>query len=247
MSELRAYLALAAFPAIVTFVFNWFSAGSRWARENRSFFGPPELARKSEDSGRRFILIRYALLLLVLRGIAGRPLLQAVAIAPRSANWLVPVAFGIAGGIIMLVLRRLISSLSPRTLSIARNDYFLHGSVILWVTVFATGGFVEEYWRAFCIVALHQIGYNTITANLLSALAFSLAHLSGLPSRIAPGIPSLIAEIIVGLMLGGLFIGSGNFIAPSVASVIYFIFSFFRVRRRFSEMPPSNQEVDTEI
>jgi|SRR5580700_105433 hypothetical protein len=231
MSELKAYFALAAYPAIVTFVFNWFNAGGRWARENRSFFPPPDLARKTEDSGRRFLLARYALLLLVLRGLAGSSFWQVVPIAPRSGVWVGPVALGIAGGVIMLAVRRLFSLLSPSAASSEMNDYFLHGSTILWISVFLSGGFVEEYWRAFCIVALHQNGYNSVMANLLSAFAFLLAHLSGLPSRIRQG--GTLAELIIGLMLGGLFIWSGNLVAPCVASVIYFTVSFFLVRRRF--------------
>jgi Type II CAAX prenyl endopeptidase Rce1-like len=220
-------------------VFNWFSAGSRWARENRSFFGPPELARESEDSGRRFILIRYALLLLLLRGLAGRTLWKVVPVTPLSGVWLQPVLFGISGGIILLAFRRIISLLSPRAASAEMNDYFLQGSVILWVTVFVVGGFVEEYWRAFCVVALQQNGYSGIVANLLSAFAFLLAHLSGLPSRIRPGGAG--PEMIIGLTLGGLFIWTGNLVAPCVASIIYFTSNYFQVRRRFNEILPSRR------
>ncbi|MGA7920495.1 MAG: CPBP family intramembrane glutamic endopeptidase [Candidatus Acidiferrales bacterium] len=119
------------------------------------------------------------------------------------------------------------------------ESLFLHGSVILWVTVFVVGGFVEEYWRAFCVVALQQNGYTGIMANLLSAFAFLLAHLSGLSSRIRPGAAG--PAMIMGLIFSGLFIWTGNLVAPCVASIIDFTMNYFQVRRRFSEMPPSER------
>lgn len=106
------------------------------------------------------------------------------------------------------------------------NHYFLHGSVILWVTVFVVGGFVEEYWRAVCVVALQQNGYNGIMANLLSAFAFLLAHLSGLPSRIRPGGAG--PAMIMGLTFSGLFIWTGNLVAPCVASIIDLTMNYFQ-------------------
>jgi hypothetical protein len=244
MSDLSAYFALAAYPAIVVFVFNWFSASSRWARENRSFFPPSDLARKGEDSGRRFLFIRFALLLLVLRGLAGNSLWHVVSIAPHSGVWLASIGLGIAGGIVMLAVRRLISLISQPAASSEMNDYFVHGSVIFWVAVFLTGGFAEEYWRAFCIVALQQNGYNEFMANFLSAFAFLLAHLSGLPSRIRPG--GSLPEIILGFTLGGLFIWSGNLVTPCLASIIYYTTNYFQVRRRFSETSLPRQEVISE-
>jgi membrane protease YdiL (CAAX protease family) len=67
--------------------------------------------------------------------------------------------------------------------------------------------------------------------NFLTAFTFGIAHISGLPSRVSPG--EVTAEMIIGLMLGGLFLWSDNSIAPYLASVIYFTTSFLLVRRRF--------------
>jgi membrane protease YdiL (CAAX protease family) len=234
LTDLRAYLAVAAYPGIVIFVFRWGGPSGRWARNHRSFFLPPDLKRKSEESGRHFLLIRLALLVVVLRGLAGADFFwHTVPIATHSRVWLVLVVSGIAGGVAMLAFRRLLSSLSAVAASAENNEYFSRGPLIVWLAVFFLGAFVEEFWRALCIVAFRENDYGALSVNLLTAFAFSVAHLSGLPSRISPGAASAGAEMIMGLALGGLFIWSGNLLTPYLASVIYFTSSFFIVRHRF--------------
>jgi membrane protease YdiL (CAAX protease family) len=236
LNEPVCYLALAAYPALVLFVFDWWNAG--WGSKNRSFFLPPELKKKTEDANRPFALVRYALLLLVLRGLAGAGLWYIVPIPTRFREFFFFVGLGIAGGLVMLAFRHAFSISSPIADLVENHEYFLRGSTLLWVVIFIIGGVVEEFWRAVWIVSFRENGYRTSSVLLLTALAFALAHLCGLPSRINPGIPSLLAEIMVGLMLGGLFIWSGNMVAPCVASVIYFTLSFFLVRRRFGRPTP---------
>jgi hypothetical protein len=43
LTESRSFLALAAYPAIIICVLNWWSAASRWSRKNRSFYLPPDI------------------------------------------------------------------------------------------------------------------------------------------------------------------------------------------------------------
>ena len=233
MNEPVCYLALAAYPAIVLFVLNWFGASSRWARENRSFFLPPELKKKSEEQGRPLALVRYMVLLLALRGLAGAGLWYIVPIPTHFREFFFFAGYGITGGLLMLAFRHAFSILSPIADSVENNEYFLRGSAVLWVLIFVTGGVVEEFWRAVCIVSFQANGYSRFSVLLLTAFAFALAHMCGLPSRISPEIPSFLVEIIVGSMLGALFILSGNLVTPSVASVIYFAASFFLVRKRY--------------
>jgi hypothetical protein len=233
LNEPVCYLALAAYPAIVLLVFNWFGAGPRWARENRWLFLPPELKKKTEEQGRPLALVRYALLLLALRGLAGAGLWYTVQLATHLRTFLSYMVLGIAGGLLILAYRHLLSEFFPSAASAENNEYLLRGSAVLWLAIFFTGGFVEEFWRAVCITSFQANSYGGASADLLTAFAFSLAHLSGLPSRIGPGVISVFAEIVVGLMLGGLFIWSGNVVAPCFASVVYFSSNFFLVRKRF--------------
>lgn len=196
---------------------------------------PPEIAIKGEESGRPLILAKYAFLLVVLRCLIGNRLWRIVPIFVHSRPWLVLLASGIVCGVVIIGFQTFLSSLSLGVLFPKGNEYFLRGSVSLWLTIFFTGGLVEEFWRAICIVGLVQNGQGPFSANLLTAFAFSVAHQSGLPSRIAPGLGVAAAEVIVGLVLGSLFMWSGNIIAPSLASVVYYISIFFMVRRSSTE------------
>jgi membrane protease YdiL (CAAX protease family) len=239
LNEPVVYLALAAYPALVIFVFDWWNAG--WASKNRSFFLPPELKKKREEACRPLALVRYALLLLVLRGLAGSGLWYMVPIAKHLREFFFFAGFGVAGGLLMLAFRQALSVLSPGAASAEDNEYFLRGSPVLWLAIFLIGAIAEEFWRAVCIISFEENGYSRVLPILLTAFAFSLAHLCGLPSRIGPGIVSLLLEATVGLMLGGLFIWSGNLVTPSVASGVYFIWSFFLVRKRFGHLDESQK------
>ena len=84
-------------------------------------------------------------------------------------------------------------------------------------------------WRAICILGFEQYDFNGVVANLLPAIAFGLAHVSGLPSRVSPG--GVVAEMTIGFGLGGLFLFSGSVLPTFVASVVYFATSYFRTRR----------------
>lgn len=240
MNEPVCYLALAAFPGLVIFVFDWWNAG--WASKNRSFLLPPELKKKREVAGRPLALLRYGLLLLVLRGLAGRGLWYIVPVPTNIRSFLFFMVFGIAGGLFVLACRHALSALPPSAASAENNEYLLRGPSILWLTIFLAGGLVEEFWQAVCIVCFTENGYSRISV-LLTGFAFSLAHSGGLPSRIAPGMVNLFAETLVGLMLGGLFLWSGNLVTPCVASVIYFTSSFFFVRRRFGGLDGSQHRM----
>ena len=230
MSEFGAYAALAAFPIIGILVFPWWDSG--WAIKHHSMTLPPDIARKEEEVGRPLQLVKYGLLLLALRGIASNRLWHIVPFAVRSHSWIVLVAPGIAGGILLLGLRSLLSSLFPGAFLSLKNEYFFRGSVGLWLAIFLVGGPVEEFWRAVCIVGLVQNDRTAFTANTLTAIAFSIAHQSGLPSRVAPGVAIAVFEFLVGLILGALFMWSGNFVVPCFANVIYYVSIFSLERRR---------------
>lgn len=194
----------------------------------------PDLKPLEEARGRALLLIRYALLLLVLRGLAGRGLWHIVPIESHSRPWSVLIASGVVGGVAMLTCRHGISLLSPSAAEAEKNEYFQRGTVVFWLAVFWAGGFVEAVWMALCIVALQQNGYGLVQVTLYPPFCFGFAHLSGLPSRITAGMVSIGAETLAGLMLGAIFIWSSNVITPYLCSVIYFTSSFLLIRRKRS-------------
>lgn len=230
MSLLTLYLVLAAYPLIVILVFDWKTAG--WASKNRSFFLPPDLKAKAEKQGRFLFFIKFALLLILLRVVAGRDLWHVVPIMTNSRSSPVLIAWGVIGGAMMLACRYFFSALSPGVALTGKNEYFLRGPATLWLAVFVMGGFVEEFWRGFCIMTGQGNDFSSASSNLMAAIAFSIAHSGGIPSRIPGGLASIGTEIIIGLMLGGLFIWSGSVLPPYLASVVYYTSNFFIVRSR---------------
>jgi hypothetical protein len=233
LSEFRSYAALAAFPIIGLFLIDWWNAG--WASEHHTMVLPPEMARQREETGRPLQLVKYGVLLLALQVIGSNRLWHMVPFTMRSHTWVALVAPGIAGGILLLALRNLLSSLFPGAFLSLKNEYFVRGSVNLWLAVFLVGAPVEEFWRAVCISGLLQNDHSALSADMLTAIAFSIAHQTGLPSRIAPGLGILGFEVLVGLILGALFMWSGNFVVPCFANVIYYVSIFFLDRRRPTE------------
>jgi hypothetical protein len=229
MTQPRILLALLAYPVIVVLVFDWLGPGSRWAVKNRSFFPPSDISEKEETRGRPLLLVKYALLLLILRSLVGGGVWQVVTNDSPRTQGLRLVALGLAGSILLLAVRHLISLLSPRAAQAANHRYFLRGSPVFWMAVFVLGGFVEELWRAICIAGFEKYEVNPFIANLLPAIAFGVAHVCGLPSRVSPG--GVLAEMVIGLGLGGLFLFSGSLIPPYIASVTYFAVSYFGVLR----------------
>lgn len=245
MNEPVSYIALFAYPALVIFVFDWWNAG--WGSKHRSFFLPPELKKKREEAGRPLALVRYALLLLVLRGLAGSGLWYMVPVARHLREFFFFAGFGVAGGLLLLAFRHALSVVSPSAASAENIEYLSRGTSVLWLAIFLTGALAEEFWRAVCISCFQENGYSRVSVLLLTSFAFSFAHLSGLPSRIGPGMIGLLIETAIGMMLGGLYIWSGNLVTPVVASAIYFVSSFFLVRTRFGGSNASRQTplVDT--
>jgi len=225
VTEFRSYVALAAFPIIGIFLIDWWNAG--WASEHHAMVLPPEMARQREETGRPLQLVKYGVLLLALRVIGSNRLWHMVPFTMRSHTWAALVAPGIVGGILLLALRNLLSLLFPGAFLSLKNEYFVRGPVNLWLTVFLVGAPVEEFWRAVCISGLLQNDHSALSADMLTAIAFSIAHQTGLPSRIAPGLGILGFKVLVGLILGALFMWSGNFIVPCFANVIYYVSIFF--------------------
>src|SRR4029077_3558576 len=103
LSEFGAYVAVAAYPIIGIFVFDWWNAG--WASEHHSFNLPLDLKKKREDANRPLLLVKYFLLLLALRCLTGGDIWRLFPIATHLKQLLVPVVWGIGGGTAMLAFR----------------------------------------------------------------------------------------------------------------------------------------------
>jgi hypothetical protein len=80
---------LIAYPLIVIFVFDWMGTGSRWARKNRSMLLPADLKSREEKRGRPILLLKYFLLLGLMRCLIGNQMWRILPIATHTRTWLI--------------------------------------------------------------------------------------------------------------------------------------------------------------
>ncbi len=222
-------MALAAYPLVGILVFDWWNSG--YASQHHTMILPPDVKVKREIIGRRLILLKYAILLLILWGIAGYDVWRSVLLPIHREPPIKMLIAGTASGFLMLALHALLSVLVPDVSLSHRNEYFLRGSTSLWVAILIVGAFVEESWQALCIVSFIQNGYSPALICVMTGFAFSLARQSGLPSRIAPGLGNAGSEVLMGSILGAVYVWSGDLIAPTVANMIYYLFGFMIARQ----------------
>jgi hypothetical protein len=233
LTEFRTLVALAALPAVGFLVVDWGGAGFRWVRKNHSIFLPPEIKSIEEKRGRFLQFFKYAILFLVLWGLTGRELWRIVPVTAPSQTWSAVIASGIFGGLLAFGFWRVFALTSASIASGESDDYVLRGAAIIWLLTFAVGAFSEEFWRALCISSFQQNGHSPLSADLLSGSAFSIAHMTGIPSRIPGGLAIAGAELVTGLMFGAVYVWSGNLVSPCLASAIYYISNFYWLRRTY--------------
>jgi hypothetical protein len=235
LTELRTFLALAAYPLIIIVVFDWFGEGSRWVRSHRGLHWPADVKLAEERKGRWLIIAKYALLIIVMRILVGHAYTRTELVKILGHPSFRFGLMGLCVGLLMFGFRRLLSLLWLDAAVAERNDYFLRGPIALWLAIFVIGGLAEELWRAVCLLSFQANDFTALSANLMTAFAFSIAHLSGTPERIAAGVPSILAESMIGLLLGGLFIWSGSIQVSYFAGLTYFILNFAVSRKIWSK------------
>lgn len=231
MTEFDAYLALAAYPALVALLPEPVSFS--WIRKHGQAALPPDINEKSEKNGRYLWILIYGLLLFFVRFLAGKSIWQTIPIVARNYPHLSPAVSGVGGGILIFGFRRLLSSTSESLASSEANDGTHRGAVTQWLVVFVLGAFAEECWRAFCILAFRQNDYGIIPSDLLTASSFGMAHLAGRFYRIPPTVAGVGSEMAVGALLGALFIWSGNLASAWIASIVYYTLNFYWLRWRY--------------
>jgi membrane protease YdiL (CAAX protease family) len=153
-------------------------------------------------------------------------------LTPQSSHWWTPCLLELFGGICVLVFRRALAYVTPSIAQAEASDYSLRGSAFAWLAVFTIGAIAEEVWRASCIRSLQHNPVGPVLANVLAAVSFSVAHMSGLPPRIPAGLGIAGAEAVVGLMFGALFMTSGNVLSACLASIVYYTANYFLIRRK---------------
>jgi hypothetical protein len=222
MDTERALATLISYPLVILLIIDWARAWPRRGVNTGDFVREADKQARIEVVGRKLILVRLFVLFAILwatnRSLLGNLFQLASMHIPSAA--ITGVTFGLA----LILAGRLFSP---------TNGYFKNGSIAFWMAVFFVGAFVEEIWRAICVVDFQEIGWSAPEAALVTALAFAAAHLAGRPSRILPA--CFLFELIVGLALATSFVRTGSLVAPIAANLLYFTVSFLLARKRLDQ------------
>lgn len=233
MTEFRTFCALISYPALIMFI--WEPVGSRWVKVHRSLSLPADIKQKSEKNARHLLFVKYALLLASLCLLVGGHPWTLIHVASASHSWSTLVLLGAGGGVLLLICMRLLALGLPSIAAAELDHPNLEGPIFFWLAVFVFGGFAEEFWRALCMAALQQNDCSSVLANVLTAGAFSIARISGRPPRTWGGGDAMIAEFVIGLVLGVVFLKSGSLLTLYLASLVYNTSNFCWLRHRYAQ------------
>jgi membrane protease YdiL (CAAX protease family) len=229
VNDFVAYMVLASFPVLAIFLLE--PTGARWGAKHKSFALPPEVRQRSERNGRFLWLVRYVILILVCIFFARRYPIAPSMVMPATRPFTFTLLAGVSGGMLLLACR---SGMRFAFAGLASNENqydLLKGPAIFWLITFILGGFAEELWRASSILALIETDHTVNFAIVVSSIAFGLGRLGGIPSRIHGETVDTVAEVLTGIILGGLYVWSRSVLAASLASIIYYTSLFYFLRR----------------
>lgn len=109
--------------------------------------------------------------------------------------------------------------------------------VLISLASFVLGGLSEELWRGFCIAATYETQRDITHAIIWISISFAAGRLGGLPGRIHGEVVDVACEALTGAFLACLFIFSGSVITTFVASVSYYTYLFYYLRRSSTLAP----------
>jgi hypothetical protein len=211
--------------------------GARWAVQHNAFYLPPDIKAQSERNGRYLWIIKYLFLIFFVRWMALHYSLMSQTLGPRFNQVLISLSWGILGGILLILFRAAYRVVILGMGSIERQYPLLTGPKGFWLASFVLGGLSEELWRGFCIAATYETQRDITHAIIWISISFAAGRLGGLPGRIHGEVVDVACEALTGAFLACLFIFSGSVITTFVASVSYYTYLFYYLRRSSTLAP----------
>ncbi len=248
MTTLTAYIALATLP--VALIFRPEPIDIKWNIKHAKLDGPtppmpPELREASERNARLLQFPAYAVVAGAIYLLMRLSSVPAFPVGFRASRWPSALAVGLGAGAIYVAwlgigwvfwrkIERRTEALRSDSPPAGRGarDPLACGRVELWVALIVAGCFVEEYWRAFCIVAFESLGHRAAFAVVATSIAFALAFF-GIPERsLAFELGRYLSFFGLAVVLAVLFLWSHSLIAPYSAHLLVNLAYVYRARRK---------------
>lgn len=183
MSRLIPYEALAIFPLAYLLAFSFnpveFSWGLRHGLEGKRLEPmPKEVLEKVDDVRRYARFLMYALILGLLAALLLKASIPAARVGLHLQNWMSNAAVGLVAAILFVVVQGLVFNSQPVDIHHPFAYAVRRGSPILWVFIFIVGAFSEEFWIAFCLIALRTTGHSVALSVAMTVIVFAAVHYS---------------------------------------------------------------------
>jgi len=174
---------------------------------------PPDLLAIAERAGRYTLFAIEALVLGLVLFLLRWQGIGAEQIGLPLQRWGQDLLLGCGAGLVWIGLVAASFYGVARAWGVPKTSYYQEGSVTFWILIALFGAFVEEFWRAFCLLALARIGHSTVFSVMLTSVAFAAAHM---PKRAG----GAVASGIFGLVAASLYLWRGNLVTPCSAHLI---------------------------
>jgi membrane protease YdiL (CAAX protease family) len=137
---------------------------------------PVEVRDKAESADRYWYFIVDAITIAFVIALMLRNGIPAARVGLRLEQWKSDLVIGVAAGVVIVLFQSLLGRFFPNAVSGSAADHYRRRSVRLWVFVFLSGAFAEEFWIAFCLVMLGAAGHSAVMSVVATAVVFGVVH-----------------------------------------------------------------------
>lgn len=233
MSHAIVYGALLAFPAVMLLIpepvdLLWVTKHSTLAMGVPPM--PAELREQSRRNAYYLMFAKYGLLCTFLYVLIRRYSVPAPSIGLSLHRWGVFGAIGAVAGVGLLAYWAVVTRIPLVSTGVALTRHlerWTHRSNAQQSFLIVVNSFAEEFWRAFCLVALGGLGHRALFAVLATSFAFGLAH------HEAAGAPALKLGRICGHSTSGAYLAIFFLLYHSiiVTWIAHLLFNSVRLRQ----------------
>jgi hypothetical protein len=250
VTPIAAYIALASFPVLANLRPE--PIGIRWAVRHGKLRLPmpplpPELWERSQRNRRYLLFLTYALVCACAYVAMREYSIPASAAGLHLRHWPIFIGVGVAASVVRLgfqsLMRAIAGTLAAGTIAYHPADYLTRGSPVLWVASDLVGSFAQEYWRAFCLVALLGLHSGVLSAVVATSVAFCLAHYHTRTSAAAQ-FGYLLTMAGVGVFYALLFLWSHSIVVTCTAHLLGNLVGLYRARKALTarDSAPGDRE-----
>jgi membrane protease YdiL (CAAX protease family) len=194
---------------------------------------PAEVKERSRRNAYYLLFLQYALLCTLLWVLMARYSVSASSIGLSLRHWETFGVIGAVAGTGKLAYSALVTRVLPRPPAGSPPRYpgvLIGRSGGQEILLLAVSSFVEEFWRAFCLVCFLRLGHGPVFAVVVTSFAFALAHREGRDTLVMK-VGRVWAHSISGAYYAVFFLWCHSIVVTWVAHLLYNSVRSYQARR----------------